>query len=188
MQLIAEFDRVVEQQNASFLAAKLHWLELVPRILEAAKSEGNESIAHWLHQRSEASDEGLFKRLCTDIHALSHCSGTTKLLASIFHALWSCNGVRFIDLLSEFAVNMHISTSNIHMNNVTLSVLSIFTGADCLLAAIILAYILHDPRTKKDHSRIVRIVTVSLLSYSKAFDTLNPGSHIHYYVTLGNCS
>ena len=62
MQLIAEFDRVVEQQNASFLAANLRWLELVPRILEAAKSEGNESIAHWLHQRSEASDEGLFKK------------------------------------------------------------------------------------------------------------------------------
>ena len=92
------------------------------------------------------------KRLCTDIHALLHCSGTTKLLASIFHALWSCNGVSFIDLLSEFAVNMHISTSNIDMNNVTLSVLSIFTGADCLLAAIILAYILHDPRTKKDRA------------------------------------
>ena len=128
------------------------------------------------------------KRLCTDIHALFHCSGTIKLLASIFHALWSCNGVCFIDLLSEFAVKMHISTSNIHMNYVTLSVLSIFTGADCLLAAIILAYILHDPRTKKDHSRIVRIVTVSLLSYSKAFDALKPGSHIHYYVTLGNCS
>lgn len=63
MQLIAEFDRVVEQQNTSFLAVKLRWLELVPRILEAARSEGNESIANWLRQRSEASDEGLFKRL-----------------------------------------------------------------------------------------------------------------------------
>lgn len=62
MQLIAEFDRVVEQQNASFLAVKLRWLELVPRILEAGRSEGNESIAHWLHQRSESSDEGLFKK------------------------------------------------------------------------------------------------------------------------------
>ena len=62
MQLIAEFDRVVEQQNASFLAAKLRWLELVPRILEIARSEGNECIAHWLHPRSEASDEGLSRR------------------------------------------------------------------------------------------------------------------------------
>ena len=52
------------------------------------------------------------KRLCTYIHALFHCSGTTKLLASVFHAFWSCNGVSFVDL-SEFAVNMHISTSNI---------------------------------------------------------------------------
>ena len=56
---------------------------------------------------------------------------------------------------------MHISVSTIDMKNIKLSVLSIFTGADCLLAAIILAYILHDPRAKKDHSRIVRIVTVS---------------------------
>lgn len=88
-QLIAEFDRVVQQQNASFLSVKLRWLEVVPRILEAAKSDGNASIAHWLHQRSETSDE----------------------------------------------------------------------GADSLLAAIILSYLLHDPRTKKDHSRIVRIVT-----------------------------
>ena len=47
------------------------------------------------------------------------------------------------------------------MNNVTLST---FTGSDSLLAAIIVAYILPDPRTKKDHSRIVRIVTVSILS------------------------
>ena len=39
--------------------------------------------------------------------------------------------------------------------------------ADSFLAVIVLAYILHNPRTKKNHSRIVRIVTVSVL-----FDTI----------------
>ena len=59
------------------------------------------------------------------------------------------------------SIHAHCILSYIDMNNVTLST---FTGTDSLLAAIIVAYILPDPRTKKDHSRIVRIVTVSILS------------------------
>lgn len=79
VQMIAEFDRVVQQQNASFLAMKLRWLELVPKILKAERCEGNGSIAHWLEQRSDSSDEGLFtKTIYTDMLVVFHDS-ITKL-------------------------------------------------------------------------------------------------------------
>ena len=42
-------------------------------------------------------------------------------------------------------------------------ILSRYIGSDALLLAIILSYLLHDPQTKQDHSRIVQIVPVSLV-------------------------
>ena len=60
-----------------------------------------------------------------------------------------------------YTIHAHCILSYIDMKNVTLST---FTGTDSLLAAIIVAYILPNPRTKEDHSRIVRIVTVSIFS------------------------
>ena len=38
-----------------------------------------------------------------------------------------------------------------------------YIGLDALLSAIILSYLLHNPCTKQDHSRIVQIVPVSLV-------------------------
>ena len=81
MQLIAEFDRIVGRQNGSLLVAKLHWLELVPKILEAVKSEGNE---HCFTKDRKPVMKVCLKRLCTNIHALFYHSGTTNYLLAYF--------------------------------------------------------------------------------------------------------
>ena len=55
-----EFCRVVEGMHSFFLACKLKWLELQPRILEVAESErDNPTLQLWISYCSEETDEGM---------------------------------------------------------------------------------------------------------------------------------
>ena len=54
-----EFDRITVGQHANFLAVKLQWLEVVPRIIALAEAEkANSHIRDLLEQSVEHSDEG----------------------------------------------------------------------------------------------------------------------------------
>ena len=54
-----EFDRITVGQDANFLAVKLQWLEVVPRIIALAEAEkANSHIRDLLEQSVEHSDEG----------------------------------------------------------------------------------------------------------------------------------
>lgn len=54
-----EFDRITVGQDANFLAVKLQWLEVVPRIITLAEAEkANSHIRDLLEQSVEHSDEG----------------------------------------------------------------------------------------------------------------------------------
>ena len=55
----------------------------------------------------------------------------------------------------------------------------LLTGSDSLLAAIVVSYMLHDPRTKKDHSRVVRLITVSFLHGYVQCLSVSPNDVIH---------
>ena len=68
-----------------------------------------------------------------------------------------------------------------------------YIGSDASLSTIILSYLLHDPRTKQDHSRIVQIVSVSLvlaIAHSLpllSMFTLHKFNRVHAY-TISACS
>ena len=64
MQMIEEFDRVVEQQKKTFLKCKLRWLECVPKILEAARKEKNVHMDCWIQQYNDSNDEGTNNYVC----------------------------------------------------------------------------------------------------------------------------
>ena len=54
-----EFDRITVGQDANFLAVKLQWLEVVPRIITLAEAEkANSHIRDLLEQSVEHSHEG----------------------------------------------------------------------------------------------------------------------------------
>ena len=58
MQMMEEFDRVVEPQKKTFLACKLRWLECVPNILVAARKEKNVHVDYWIQLYNDSNDEG----------------------------------------------------------------------------------------------------------------------------------
>ena len=59
LQIQSEYDRIVADQHTNFLAMKLRWLEVGPKILALAEAEReNGYICTLLQQSMEDSDEG----------------------------------------------------------------------------------------------------------------------------------
>ena len=57
-QIQREFDRVVADQQVTFLTVKLCWLELQPKLLELASAEGNDHLSSLMQTSTEELDEG----------------------------------------------------------------------------------------------------------------------------------
>lgn len=72
LQIQSEFDRIVAEQNTNFLAMKLRWLEVGPKVIALAEAEqDNDHICTLLQQSMDDSDEGQHKTTvisCRHVH------------------------------------------------------------------------------------------------------------------------
>ena len=67
-----------------------------------------------------------------------------------------------VHILSQCNYQYYASQHSLSTNDLVLSLFTLFTtGTHSLLAAILLAYLLTEPRFKPDHSRVITLLPVS---------------------------